>query len=120
MTAIVKVIDERTGRVLENEYKMPPTNIEDHELYTIYNFHFYINVAKSVFVQKEDFHGRLRRISKRVDPYSMVFENHNKLYITLSSGQTVNAEPLHERSDHAVFSWLTTIFLIGMETKKKG
>ena len=64
-------------------------------------------------------YGRLRRISKRVDPYSIVFENHNKLYIALSSGQTVSADHLHERSDNAVYGWLTTIFLIGMETKKK-
>ena len=64
-------------------------------------------------------YGRLRRISKSVDPYSIVFENHNKLYIALSSGQTVSADHLHERSDNAVYGWLTTIFLIGMETKKK-
>lgn len=63
-------------------------------------------------------YGRLRRISKSVDPYSIVFENHNKLYIALSSGQTVSADHLHERSDNAVYGWLTTIFLIGMEMKK--
>ena len=63
-------------------------------------------------------YGRLRRISKSVDPYSIVFENHNKLYIALSSGQTVSADHLHERSDNAVYGWLTTIFLIGMEIKK--
>lgn len=65
-------------------------------------------------------HGRLRMISKKVDPYSLVFENNNKLYIALSSGQTVSAEHLHERSDNAVYGWLTTIFLIGMEMKKHG
>lgn len=55
MTALVKVIDERTGRVIESEYKMPPTNIEEHQFYTRYDFHFCINVAKAVlFNQKED------------------------------------------------------------------
>lgn len=62
-------------------------------------------------------YGRLRRISKSVDPYSIVFENHNKLYIALSSGQTVSADHLHERSDNALYGWLTTLFYIGMDRK---
>ena len=31
-------------------------------------------------------YGRIRSIAKDVDPYSMTFENSNKLYVALSSG----------------------------------
>ena len=59
MIAIIKVIDEQTGRVFENEYKMPPTDIHEFELCTRYDFHFCFNVAKPLFNQKEKIHDRL-------------------------------------------------------------
>ena len=58
MTAIIKVIDEKTNRVLESEYKMPPTDVQENELSIRYDFHFCINVAKPLFNQKEGQHDR--------------------------------------------------------------
>ena len=60
-------------------------------------------------------HGRLREISKKVDPYSLVFENNNHLYIALSSGQTVSANKFHGMRDFAVYSWLKVLFTIGLD-----
>lgn len=62
-------------------------------------------------------YGRLRRIAKSIDPYSMVFEKNKELYIALSTGQVLKAEHFHERSDNAVYGWLTTLFYIGMDTQ---
>lgn len=62
-------------------------------------------------------HGRLRRISKAVDPYSIVYENNGKLYIALSTGQTVRADKFHGMGDKAVKSWLTVLFNVGMADK---
>ena len=62
-------------------------------------------------------HGRLREISKKVDPYSLVFENNNYLYITLSSGQTVSADKFHNMSDFAVYSWLKVLLTIGLDKR---
>lgn len=64
-------------------------------------------------------YGRLRRIAKSVDVYSVVFERNKQLYVALSTGQVIKADHLHERTDIAVYGWLTTIFLIGMETKRR-
>ncbi len=64
-------------------------------------------------------HGRLREISKKVDPYSLVFENNNHLYVALSTGQSVAADKFHDVSDAAVFSWLTVLFTIGMDKRQK-
>ena len=64
-------------------------------------------------------YGRLRRISKHIDPYSIVFEKNKHLYIALSSGQIVDGNNLHERSNKAVYSWLTTLFYIGMDKKER-
>ena len=64
-------------------------------------------------------HGRLREISKKVDPYSLVFENNNHLYIALSSGQTVSADKFHGMRDFAVYSWLKVLFTIGMDKRQQ-
>lgn len=64
-------------------------------------------------------YGRLREIAKKVDPYSLTFEQDHKLHIALSTGQVIDAEHFHERSDNAVFGWLTTLFLIGMDKRQK-
>lgn len=64
-------------------------------------------------------YGRLREIAKKVDPYSLTFEQDHKLHIALSTGQVIDAEQFHERSDNAVFGWLTTLFLIGMDKRQK-
>ena len=54
-------------------------------------------------------YGRIRRIAKSIDPYSMTFENNNKLYVAISSGQTVRAEKFKHMSDDAVKHWLTLL-----------
>lgn len=63
-------------------------------------------------------HGRLREISKKVDPYSLVFEKANKLYIALSTKQIVSADKFQNVSDTAVKSWLTVLFTIGMDKRQ--
>lgn len=62
-------------------------------------------------------YGRLRRIAKSVDCYSLVFEKNKHLYIALSTGQIVDGSNLHERSDNAVYGWLTCLFLMKMRCK---
>lgn len=64
-------------------------------------------------------HGRLREISKKVDPYSLVFEKANRLYIALSTKQIVSADKFHDVSDAAVRSWLTVLFTIGMDKRQQ-
>lgn len=50
--------------------------------------------------------GRIREIAKRVDPYSITFENNGELYVAISSGQTIKAEKFKHMSDNAVNYWL--------------
>ena len=57
MIAVINIIDEKTNRVLESEYRMPPTDVQERELSIRYDFHFCINVAKPLF-KKEDSHDR--------------------------------------------------------------
>ena len=64
-------------------------------------------------------HGRLRQISKDVDPYSLVYENNNHLYVALSTGQSVAADKFQTISDAAVKSWLTVLFTIGMDKRQQ-
>ena len=64
-------------------------------------------------------HGRLRQISKDVDPYSLVYENNNHLYVALSTGQSVAADKFHGMRDFAVYSWLTVLFTIGMDKRQQ-
>lgn len=64
-------------------------------------------------------HGRLREISKKVDPYSLVYENNNHLYVALSTGQSVAADKFHDLSDDAVHNWLKVLFTIGMDKRQQ-
>lgn len=62
-------------------------------------------------------YGRIRRIAKSIDPYSMTFENNNQLYVAISSGQTIRAEKFKHMSDDAVKHWLKLLFNIRMAFK---
>lgn len=57
-------------------------------------------------------YGRIRRIAKSIDPYSMTFENNNQLYVALSSKQVVAAEKFKHMSDDAVKHWLKLLLNI--------
>lgn len=57
-------------------------------------------------------YGRIRRIAKSIDPYSMTFEINNKLYVAISSGQTVRAEKFKHMTDDAVRHWLKLLLNI--------
>ena len=63
-------------------------------------------------------YGRIRRIAKIIDPYSMTFENNNKLYVALSSGQVVAAEKFKSMKDSMVSNWLNLLFTIRMDLKQ--
>ena len=63
-------------------------------------------------------YGRIRRIAKSIDPYSMTFENNNKLYVALSSGQVVAAEKFKSMKDSTVSTWLNLLFTIRMDLKQ--
>lgn len=63
-------------------------------------------------------YGRIRRIAKSIDPYSMTFENNNKLYVAISSGQTIRAEKFKHMSDDAIKHWLKFLFDIRMAFKE--
>lgn len=63
-------------------------------------------------------YGRIRRIAKSIDPYSMTFENNNKLYVALSSGQVVAAEKFKSMKDSMVSNWLNLLFTIRMDLKQ--
>ena len=63
-------------------------------------------------------YGRIRRIAKSIDPYSMTFENNNKLYVALSSGQVVAAEKFKNMKDSTVSTWLKLLFTIRMDLKQ--
>ena len=57
-------------------------------------------------------YGRIRDIAKRVDPYSITFENKGELYVAISSGQTIKAEKFKHMSDNAVNYWLQLLLNI--------
>jgi len=57
-------------------------------------------------------YGRIRNIAKRVDPYSITFENNGELYVAISSGQTIKAEKFKHMSDNAVNYWLQLLLNI--------
>ena len=52
MIAVINIIDHKTGRVIQPEYRMPPTDVNENELSIKYDFHFCINVAKPLFNEK--------------------------------------------------------------------
>ena len=57
-------------------------------------------------------YGRIHRIAKSIDPYSMTFENNNQLYVAISSGQTIRAEKFKHMTDDAVKHWLKLLLNI--------
>lgn len=63
-------------------------------------------------------YGRIRRIAKSIDPYSMTFEKDNKLYVALSSGQVVAAEKFKSMKDSTVLNWLNLLFTVKMDLKQ--
>ena len=63
-------------------------------------------------------YGRIRRIAKSIDPYSMTFENNNQLYVALSSGQVVAAEKFKSMKDSMVSNWLNLLFTIRMDLRQ--
>ena len=56
--------------------------------------------------------GRIRKIAKRIDPYSITFENNGELYVAISSGQTIRAEKFKHMSDDAINYWLKLLLNI--------
>ena len=57
-------------------------------------------------------YGRIRSIAKDVDPYALVFENNDRLYVALSSGQRVQADKFKGMKDSTVFYWLKLLLNI--------
>lgn len=62
-------------------------------------------------------YGRMRWIIKRIDKYACVYENDNKLYAALSTGQTISLDKYKGIKDDAVASWLTVLYTIGNERR---
>ncbi len=63
-------------------------------------------------------YGRIQSIAKDVDPYALVFENNDKLYVALSTGQRVHADKFKGMKDSTVFYWLQLLFNIKMDLKQ--
>ena len=63
-------------------------------------------------------YGRIRRIAKKVDPYSLTIERDNKIYVVLSSKQIISADKFHGMRDAAVFGWLNMLFTIKMDKRQ--
>ena len=63
-------------------------------------------------------YGRIRSIAKDVDPYALVFENNDKLYVALSTGQRVQADKFKDMKDSTVFYWLQLLFTIKMDLQQ--
>lgn len=57
-------------------------------------------------------YGRIRNIAKKIDPYSITFENNGELYVAISSGQTIRAEKFKHMTDDAVKHWLKLLLNI--------
>ena len=62
-------------------------------------------------------YGRIRRIAKEVDPYSVTFERDNRLYVAISSGHIIKADKFSIQSDNAVRDWLKLMLDIGLAFK---
>lgn len=59
-------------------------------------------------------YGRIRKIMKSIDKYSMLFERDNHLYVALSTNQVIAADKFTIMSDEAVHDWLQLLFNIKM------
>ena len=82
----------------------------------------YNETLKSLKLYPEEYeawrqYGRIRRIAKEVDPYSMTFERDNKLYVAISSGHVIKADKFKMQSDDAVRDWLKLMLDIGLAFK---
>ena len=59
-------------------------------------------------------YGRIRKIMKSVDEYSILFERDNHMYVALSTNQVIAADKFVIMSDKAVHDWLQLLFNIKM------
>lgn len=59
-------------------------------------------------------YGRIRKIMKSVDEYSILFERDNHMYVALSTNQVIAADKFTIMSDEAVKDWLQLLFNIKM------
>ena len=62
-------------------------------------------------------YGRIRRIAKEVDPYSITFERDNILYVAISSDHVIKADKFKIQSDDAVRDWIKLMLDIGLAFK---
>ena len=59
-------------------------------------------------------YGRIRKIMKSVDEYSILFERDDHMYVALSTNQVIAADKFTIMSDEAVKDWLQLLFNIKM------
>ena len=57
-------------------------------------------------------YGRIRKIMKSIDEYSILFERDNHMYVALSTNQVIAADKFSIMSDKAVHDWLQLLFNI--------
>ena len=63
-------------------------------------------------------YGRIRKIMKSVDEYSILFERNDHMYVALSTNQVIAADKFAIMSDEAVKDWLQLLFNIKMGLKR--
>ena len=63
-------------------------------------------------------YGRIRKIMKSVDEYSILFERDNHMYVALSTNQIIAADKFAIMSDKAVHDWLQLLFNIKMGLRR--
>lgn len=59
-------------------------------------------------------YGRIRKIMKSVDEYSILFERDNHMYVALSTNQVIAADKFTIMSDESIKDWLQLLFNIKM------
>lgn len=63
-------------------------------------------------------YGRIRKIMKSVDEYSILFERNDHMYVALSTNQVIAADKFAIMSDEAVKDWLQLLFNIKMGLRR--
>lgn len=63
-------------------------------------------------------YGRIRKIMKSVDEYSILFERDNHMYVALSTNQVIAADKFAIMSDNSVKDWLQLLFNIKMGLRR--
>ena len=63
-------------------------------------------------------YGRIRKIMKSVDEYSILFERNDHMYVALSTNQVIAADKFVIMSDKAVKDWLQLLFNIKMGLRR--